>query len=523
MVGERPPNDVTHSHTRRWTLAVLILLGLVFVARVALTYPIFSATYDEGFHIAAGIDHYQNREFGIYYWNPPLARYCLGLLPYLNGIRLPEGERKQELALNQPAITSAVLWEAGDYWSTLTLARIGTLAFLPLLLFSVFRWSASIYGRQAGVVACVLITCASNVIAHGGLATVDFGAAATVTAAAFFLHKWFKDLKLSSCLVAALTFAAALSTKFSAAVFLAPIVGAYLLISRLSKHRVQRASQLDFVKRFVPHAVLFVFVIWCFLWIVYAFQTREMDPSSARLHAIIGRVSEPDSPLHQATFRATSAVLTWIMPPMDFVLGLHKVMELSEIGHPSFLLGETSQLGRWYYFPVALAFKTSLPLLLLVVLALGLSLFDPRKRETLADSAPLLAAIVMIPAVAMLGNLDIGLRYILPLFPFLAVLASGVFTPPPDGQKHRVLAVAMVLLTWHVGESFATHPDYLSHFNALGRGREEQLLGDSNIDWGQDLGRLSSYLAEHEIDEIHLGDHPARGRRHSKFQASAGR
>ena len=86
MVGERPPNDVTHSHTRRWTLAVLILLGLVFVARVALTYPIFSATYDEGFHIAAGIDHYQNREFGIYHWNPPLARYCLGLLPYLNGM-----------------------------------------------------------------------------------------------------------------------------------------------------------------------------------------------------------------------------------------------------------------------------------------------------------------------------------------------------------------------------------------------------------------------------------------------------
>ena len=328
--------------------------------------------------------------------------------------------------------------------------------------------------------------------------------AATVTTAAFFLHKWFKDLKLSSCLVAALTFAAALSTKFSAAVFLAPILGAYLLISRLSKRRVQRASQLEFVKRFVPHTVLFVFVIWCFLWIVYAFQTREMDPSSARLHAIIGRVSEPDSLLHQATFRVASEVLPWIMPPMDFMLGLNTVVKLSENGHASFLLGETSQFGWWYYFPVALAFKTSLPLLLLLVLAAVSLLFDLRRRSALADSIPLFAAIVIIPAVAMLGTLDLGLRYILPVFPFLAILASGAFAAPAGGQNRRLLAGAVILLVWHVGESFATHPDYLSHFNALGRGREEQLLGDSNIDWGQDLGRLSSYLAEHEIDEIHL-------------------
>jgi hypothetical protein len=59
-------------------------------------------------------------------------------------------------------------------------------------------------------------------------------------------------------------------------------------------------------------------------------------------------------------------------------------------------------------------------------------------------------------------------------------------------------------LAWHALESAAAHPDYLAYFNEVGWGREDRLLGDSNLDWGQDLGRLSRYASEHDIQPLYL-------------------
>jgi len=64
--------------------------------------------------------------------------------------------------------------------------------------------------------------------------------------------------------------------------------------------------------------------------------------------------------------------------------------------------------------------------------------------------------------------------------------------------------VVFVLLGWHAVESWRAHPDYVPYFNQTARGREHLVLGDSNLDWGQDLYRLAEYVKANGIDDLSL-------------------
>jgi hypothetical protein len=116
----------------------------------------------------------------------------------------------------------------------------------------------------------------------------------------------------------------------------------------------------------------------------------------------------------------------------------------------------------------------------------------------------LIGAISAILVPAAFATADIGVRYLLPIYPFMALLASSVFDEQSAPRWRRWHLTGMALLTWHAVESAAAHPDYLAYFNETGRGREDRLLGDSNLDWGQDLGRLSRYASENSIQPLHL-------------------
>ena len=114
--------------------------------------------------------------------------------------------------------------------------------------------------------------------------------------------------------------------------------------------------------------------------------------------------------------------------------------------------------------------------------------------------------VVVVLGVAMMANINIGIRHILPLYPFLAIVGAAVFAGEDRlaGRVRPALAVALGLLAWHVSESIWAHPDYLPYFNQIARGREEKFLIDSNLDWGQDKARLGRYMKENEITSVKL-------------------
>jgi len=161
-----------------------------------------------------------------------------------------------------------------------------------------------------------------------------------------------------------------------------------------------------------------------------------------------------------------------------FLIGLKKVIEIGRGGHDAYLLGEVRHTGWWYYFPVVLAVKTPIPVLLLAAWAM-------RKRE----HAVLTATTLGILALAMTSKADLGIRHILPIYVPLSILAARAV-------RWKLLAPALV---WIVAGSFLAHPDYLPWMNAFGG---PHVVVDSNFDWGQDVLRLRDACRRHRIDAI---------------------
>ncbi len=206
MKGTRTITSVTSC--RGATIVCLALFALM-IGRVVSTYAVFSATTDEDDHLAAGVEIYQAGQYRVDLEHPPLSRYVIGLAPYLAGARM----RPDKPLLEQGQF---VLNHADNYWAHLTLARTGNLVFLPILVFYIYRWSAELYSRLAGVVAIGLATASPNVLAHAGLASVDLVITATLIAAAYHLYRWFRTPTVRNSGVAGCWIGVALMSKFSA-------------------------------------------------------------------------------------------------------------------------------------------------------------------------------------------------------------------------------------------------------------------------------------------------------------------
>ena len=418
-------------------------------------------------------------------------------LPYLGGTRTLPGETlvtQGQYALN----------DVDDYWKSLTLARIGNLVFLPILVFYVYRWGAELYGRPAGVVAVGLATTSPNVLAHAGLASVDLIITSTLIAAAYHLHHWFRTPTVRNSGVAGCWIGIALMSKFSAWVFLPPMALVFLVLSFGSVLVRPAAWSRAGWRQALVQGSLCLLVILVVVTACFSINFESKQEPDYRTFETFARLS-PSTPGLNA---AISHAIIWARELIPGLYeGMHTVWQHASEGHPwQFLLGEFREgKGWWHYFLVALLVKTTLPFLLLPAVAGGA--LCVRRRGVVKEGSPYVwAAPLVILLVSSASDINIGIRHVLPMYPFLAVAASSLFQAR-DGQfrwSRRLLVVSSVLVMGHLGASFTAHPDYLPYFNELARGREHRVLGDSNLDWGQDLHRLAVHVKEQDIDSFHL-------------------
>jgi len=103
-------------------------------------------------------------------------------------------------------------------------------------------------------------------------------------------------------------------------------------------------------------------------------------------------------------------------------------------------------------------------------------------------------------AFTLSGSLkNIGLRYVLPVYPFLCLFgalgAVALWRLKPAAG--RVAAAA--LLVWAVTAEARIYPDHLAYFNEIAGGPDggRWWLLDSNLDWGQDMKGLGAWIHAH--------------------------
>jgi hypothetical protein len=203
--------------------------------------------------------------------------------------------------------------------------------------------------------------------------------------------------------------------------------------------------------------------------------------------------------LAAAAFVALAAVYRFRGLPLYWD-GLTATLSRLGEGRSSFVAGRYSLTGSWLYFPVALAVKTPLPLLILAAFGLALKL---RKAE--AATAWLVFAPAALFLAACGSKTQIGYRHILPVYPFLIVVAAhGAAWLWSRGRGGKAAALALGL--WLACGVTRVYPDYLAYFNeaAGGPAGGYRWLVDSNLDWGQGLKELGEELGRRGSPPIYL-------------------
>ena len=419
-----------------FTAATALLLSLM--AAVMITASQNEAqTWDEAGHLAAGYGYWKIGDFDFNAEHPPLGN-LLSALPLLPlDLRLAtEHESWRQRA--QPIAGAIFLYRNREPPGLLLLlGRLPTIVLTLILGLILALYTRSHFGPTAGLIALTLFAFDPNFLAHGRYITTDLIAALTIFCASIAWGRFLNTLQWRDALLAGLTLALALASKFSALLLL-PVLG----------------------------------LVSIFRW----WQLRFRD--TRRLAAGSG-----------------VALAVALAPALagNYWQGLTYVAEHAAGNHPAYLLGEISDSGWWYYFPVAFLVKTPTAVLLLTVWC-AVSAFRRRLkfRELPVHWVVLATPPLAYLAAAMTSNLNVGIRHVLPVYVFGFVWIAALL-PRTSRRSQIALATLLVLLA---AESLLVFPHHVAFFNSPSGGpaNGQRYLLDSNLDWGQDLKRLAGYL-----------------------------
>lgn len=413
---------------KRTDIAAVALIALSML-RIASTWTVFSATVDEPMHISAGLQLYTQHAYTYQPENPPLPRLVLALAPWLGGMDFDPGRAVQDQLLR-------VFYSGGRYETNLVRARLGNLVFFLAAALATWWWARRELGETGGFVATLLFTLQPMIAGHAGLATHDMAATAGVVISLLAFTRWLDEPTVKRAALFGIAFGFSVLCKFSCIGYV-PAACAAMYLVRVLRDRDLRQPWIAF-----PAALVTALAT---VWIGYAFT---MD---------------------------------------TFLRGIQGLAAIDREGHFSYALGRVTMKGWWWYFPLAIALKTTIASLLL---ALG-ALFARRRV-----AAEALAAVVAILLVAMPSHLTLGVRYVLPLYAPLAVAGAAA------AVALRPRWIVMALLVWHSGASVLAHPDAFPYFNEIAGREPGRLLLDSNLDWGQDMLRLRAVVREKKIDRL---------------------
>lgn len=453
--------------SRRIQIGLLILL-LCFLIQGIFFIRANSPTYDEAMHLAAGYSYLTTGDFRMERQNPPLLKTWLALpLFFIYGLPFTpdadDWQHENDFQIGQQFLYRSAL--SAD--RMLGLARSANLLLGVCLVSLISWWAYRLWGNGAAIVAAALASFEPNLIAHSGLVTTDIGASLFFLLAVYFLWEHTKSRRWRFIALAGLSLGAAVASKFST-VILAPLLALLLAVEFLLGASAR--SNRDPQKK--PWRALLLSAAGAFLAILLC----------AGPVIVAGYFFHGVSP--------------WIS-------GLERFLTLARVGQPAFFFGEYSYQGWWSYYIVAFLIKT--PLGSLILIALSLLLWRAGSWLNSRDAAYLLLPPLLILAVTAQAKVNIGLRHVLAIYPFLFVLAGRLATIQ---SKRRMLAPALISLAliFIAVSSLRVAPHQLAYFNEAvgGPGQGYRYLADSNLDWGQDLKNLKSYMASEKLPIIYL-------------------
>ncbi len=181
-------------------------------------------------------------------------------------------------------------------------------------------------------------------------------------------------------------------------------------------------------------------------------------------------------------------IMTIPLPLGDFPRILKNALVFNLSPKQSFFLGEMRSSSGLLMFLLFLL-KTPLPLLFLFFCGLKKISFSGFKIK-------LIIPLIAVFAFTLLTRMDLRLRYLLPVYPFLAIISAL-------GLKR---GWSLFLVFWFAVNFIFSLPHTLYYANLASRffGPPYLVFSDSNLDWGQGLLALARYAQKNQIGQVNL-------------------
>lgn len=571
-----------------------ILLGLMLVLMLASSWG-DSAIIDELAHIPAGYSYVFLKDYRLNPEHPPLIKILSALPLAFADIRFPTDTQSWREDINGQWTQGAkFLYESGNDPD-----RILRLMRFPVILLAIFfgalfwRWTERHFGRRVAGLALFFYAFSPTFIAHSRFVTTDLGAAFGFFIGVASFLRFLKHPSRKNILIAGLAFGIAELLKFSL-ILLLPIYGILLLVWASTKIQ---SSWLDRFRLFISLlgktaligivGIFAISLVYSFTVVNYpalSYKTdgtpytvaeievvAHMPDGEARNQAIraipLSQVRDATITLTSFKSRALVQADLWLIeqpyarPFGQYLFGLMMVLQRASGGNTQYFLGEVSAAGSHLYFPLLYLLKEPLAFHILSLVALLFALRSLIRAEEKSTAKTLgwirdhfiefsaLTFIAIYWASSLSSNLNIGVRHVLPTFPFIFLLVSRQVIAWLRSWKRddvltwwdwfkRIISIYVasiprylfvsVLVLWQAGSVLAAYPYYLSYYNELAPlvaratggtavARDLPLTGlgggisngyeiavDSNYDWGQDLQRLRDYVTQEGIGNIRI-------------------
>ncbi|HMI38123.1 MAG TPA: hypothetical protein VK505_10920, partial [Steroidobacteraceae bacterium] len=201
----------------RWAAPLLALLACLLVAS---TWPVFGHIWDEPEHIAVGLALIDRNEYLYDDQHPPLARLAAAIGPHLAGARAPTDTGPGPGMNGEEAGRQILYHSAASYDRLLTLARLGMLPFLVVLIFAVWQWMWRYHGAAVAWLASGFLLSTPVILGHAGVVALDVPVTALCTLSFYVLLRWLESPSLGCAALLGLVVGLAVSTKLSALPFI---------------------------------------------------------------------------------------------------------------------------------------------------------------------------------------------------------------------------------------------------------------------------------------------------------------
>lgn len=519
-------------YQNRIVIAILLIMAAISIGAALGD----AAVMDEVAHIPSGYSYIKYHDYRLNPEHPPLLKDLTGIPLQFLKVTFPANEQFWTTDANGQ-------WEAG--WKFMYLPGNNTemIIFwsrLPIILlslalgFMIFKWAKELFGAKAGLLALALFAFDPNVLGHDHYVTTDLGIAAFSLFAFYFFVRYLKNPGWKTVFFAGIFLGLAQLAKFSA-VLLFPIFGLALIL-----YAFFRKEKLDFsflgsgkIKRFwlqklylyIASFIVVLAIHGILIGAVYELNIFKMPPQ--KVHQLIdtqlyGGMQEIATPyLHKM---ADNVVLR---PYAQYLTGFLMVFGRVAGGNTTYFFGQVTNQSFREYFPLVFLIKEPLPTLILLLFSLtvGLTMLlknnlpsFPKKiwsniKNYLSDHIAefsMLSFIALYAYVSITGNLNIGFRHLFPILPFMFILIgkeASVFAARIAKNYTKLFwGIVLLLTAWLIAETAFAYPNYLAYFNETVGGPKNgyKYVTDSNVDWGQDLKRLTKFVEDNHIQKIRV-------------------